>query len=119
MRTTVRGWAAEKDQFPKRDRRKASPLASPQQPMGHVFLRGQIHQKLFGRSPPVQHSATRFQRHRRAGDPSSFFKSFLLLLIRLRIAWANRYPPKIQPTQKFPDAALVEDDAETILDPVP
>src|ERR1700722_14886026 len=37
MTTTVRGWAAEKDQFPKRDRPKASPLASPQQPMGHVF----------------------------------------------------------------------------------
>src|SRR6201996_6603037 len=49
-----RGWATEKDQFPNRDRPQASPLASPQQPMGHVFLRGQIHQKSFGRSPPGQ-----------------------------------------------------------------
>src|SRR6476660_1826168 len=75
MRTTVRGWVAEKDQFPKRDRPKASPLASPQQPMDHVFLRGQIHQKLFGRSPRAHDSAIRFYRHRRAADPSSFFKS--------------------------------------------
>ena len=57
MRTTVRGWVAEKDQFPKRDRLKASPLASPQQPMSHVFLRGQVHQKVFGRSPRVKDSA--------------------------------------------------------------
>jgi len=35
------------------------------------------------------------------------------------MAWTNRYAPKIQPTQKFPDATLVEDDAKTILDPVP
>src|ERR1700710_1009824 len=60
MRTTVRGWAAEKDQFPKRDRPKASPLANPQQPMGHVFLRGQIHQKLFGRSPRVLNGTASF-----------------------------------------------------------
>jgi hypothetical protein len=32
-----RGWATEKDQFPNRDRPQASPHASPQQPMGHVF----------------------------------------------------------------------------------
>jgi hypothetical protein len=35
------------------------------------------------------------------------------------MSWTYRYAPKIQPTQEFPDAALVEDDAETILDPVP
>jgi hypothetical protein len=34
------------------------------------------------------------------------------------MSWTNRDTPKIQPTQKFTDAALVEDDAETILDPV-
>src|SRR5277367_3308181 len=61
------------DQFPKRDRPKASPLASPQQPMGHVFLRGQVHQKVFGRSPRIHDSATSFYRYRRAADPSRFF----------------------------------------------
>jgi len=35
------------------------------------------------------------------------------------MAWANRYASEIQPTQKSADAALVEDDAEAILDPVP
>ena len=35
------------------------------------------------------------------------------------MSWTYRYAPKIQPTQEFPDAALMEDDAETILDPVP
>jgi hypothetical protein len=43
--------------------------------MGQVFLRGLLHQKLFGRSPPVHDSATRFHRHRRAADPSPFFNS--------------------------------------------
>lgn len=37
MRTTQRGWAAEVDQFPNRDRPRASPFASLQQPMDHVF----------------------------------------------------------------------------------
>jgi hypothetical protein len=73
----VRGWVAEKDQFPKRDRPKASPLASPQQPMSHVFSRGQVHQKVFGRSPRVKDSATGFYRYRRAADPSSFFRNAL------------------------------------------
>jgi hypothetical protein len=35
------------------------------------------------------------------------------------MSWTNRYAPKIQPTKKFSDAALVENDAETIRDPVP
>src|ERR1700760_2422203 len=88
-RTTVRGWAAEKDQFPNRDRPKASPLASPQQPMDHVFLRGQIHQKPFGRSPRGHGSAIRFYRHRRAADPSSFFKSLLRRRILLWVVGAR------------------------------
>jgi hypothetical protein len=41
--------------------------------MDHVFLRGQVHQKIVGRSPPAQHSANRFYRRRRPDDPSSFF----------------------------------------------
>src|SRR5262249_22234778 len=39
-------------QFPKRDRRLASPLSRAQQPMDHVFLRGTCHQKAVGRSLP-------------------------------------------------------------------
>jgi hypothetical protein len=46
----------------KRDRPEASPLASPQPPMDHVFLRGLIHQKAFGRSPRRHNSAVRFYR---------------------------------------------------------
>ena len=84
----------ENDQFPNRDRSKASPLASPQQPMDHVFLRGQIHQKLFGRSPRDQDSATRFYRYRRAVDPSSFFKSRLGCRVFLRM-----HRPRLQPGQ--------------------
>jgi hypothetical protein len=34
------------------------------------------------------------------------------------MSWTNRDAPKIQPAQKLTDAALVEDDAETIIDPV-
>jgi len=41
--------------------------------MGHVFLRGQFHQKVVGRSPPAKHTASSFYRHRRAPGPSSFF----------------------------------------------
>ena len=56
-------------------RLEASPLASPRQPMSHVFSRGQVHQKVFGRSPRVKDSATGFYRYRRAADPSSFFRN--------------------------------------------
>src|SRR3954466_1834331 len=52
-----------KHQFPNRDRHKASPLASPQQPVDHVFLRGLTPPKscrpllpprsVAGRSPPT------------------------------------------------------------------
>ena len=43
---TTRGWATEINQFPNRDRSMASPHASPQQPMGHVFLQGQATKNL-------------------------------------------------------------------------
>ncbi len=43
--------------------------------MDHVFLRGQIHQKAFGRSPPRHNSEVRFYRYRRDADPSPFFKT--------------------------------------------
>jgi len=43
--------------------------------MGHVFLRGHIHQKVVGRSPPAKHTASSFYRHRRAPGPSSFFET--------------------------------------------
>jgi hypothetical protein len=70
------------DQFPNRDRPKASPFASPLQPLDHVFLRGQLHQKIVGRSPPAQHSANRFYRHRRPDDPSSFFWTSMIASAR-------------------------------------
>jgi hypothetical protein len=54
--------------------------------MGQVFLRGLLHQKLFGRSPPVHDSATRFHRHRRAADPSPFFKCLDDTLVLGRVA---------------------------------
>src|SRR5271165_2266635 len=84
------GKDVENDQFPNRDRPKASPLASPQQPMDHVFLRGQIHQKLFGRSPRVHDSAIRFHRHRRAADPSWFFKSLDRAFGLRMMTWPRR-----------------------------
>jgi hypothetical protein len=49
-------------QFPNRDRPKAAPPASPQPPMDQVFLRGQIHQKAFGLSPPHHNRAVCFYR---------------------------------------------------------
>src|SRR3954452_13776112 len=42
-----------KHQFPNRDRRTASPLASPLQPMDHVFYGDLFHQKVVGRSSPA------------------------------------------------------------------
>src|SRR3954466_12907769 len=63
-----------KHQFPNRDRHKASPLASPQQPVDHVFLRGL--------TPPkscrpllshADHNANRFYGHRRTTEPREFF----------------------------------------------
>src|SRR3954454_1475180 len=63
-----------KHQFPNRDRRTASPLASPQQPVDHVFLRGL--------TPPkscrpllshADHNASRFSGHRRKTEPREFF----------------------------------------------
>ena len=77
--------------------------------MGHVFLRGQIHQKLFGRSPPDQDSATRFYRYRRATNPSSFFKSLLRLKIAflrnirlddVRRAWLQHKSQRLGPSLK-------------------
>jgi hypothetical protein len=65
-----------KHQFPNRDRRKASPLASPQQP--HIFLRGL--------TPPkscrpllshADHNANRFYGHRRKTKPREFFRKSL------------------------------------------
>src|SRR5215213_5498340 len=49
--TRWRGGAVRKNQFPNRDR-LASPLSSPQQPVGQVWYRGLAHQKPDGRSPP-------------------------------------------------------------------
>src|SRR3954468_20118360 len=65
--------ACGKHQFPNRDRHKASPLASPQQPVDHVFLRGL--------TPPkscrpllshADHNANRFYGHRRTTEPREF-----------------------------------------------
>jgi len=108
----MRGWATENDQFPNRDRPKASPLASPQQPMDHVFLRGQIHQKLFGRSPRAHDSAIRFYRHRRAADPSSFFKSLLCGRILFGMMRPRLQLGEFQLPQPFADRALGNGDRE-------
>ena len=62
-------------QFPNRDRPEASPLASPQPPMDHVFQRGQIHQKAIGRSPPRHNSEVRFYRYRRPPIRARFLKA--------------------------------------------
>ena len=102
----------ENDQFPNRDRSKASPLASPQQPMDHVFLRGQLHQKLFGRSPRGQDSATRFYRYRRAIDPSSFFKSRLGCRVFLRMHRPRLQSGQPELVQPFADGAFMHLDAE-------
>ena len=80
--------------------------------MGHVFLRGLVHQKLSGRSPPVHDSATRFHRHRRAADPSPFFKRFDDPLVLGRMARAGAHVGEAQLLQKLSDVALVEIDAE-------
>jgi hypothetical protein len=42
--------------------------------MDHVFKRGQIHQKAFGRSPQRHNSGVRFYRYRRDADPSPLLK---------------------------------------------
>src|SRR3954465_4788062 len=64
-----------KHQFPNRDRRQASPLASPQQPMDHVFLRGLNPPK---RCRPllskVDLNGSRFYGNRRKTDPRWFFR---------------------------------------------
>ena len=74
--------------------------------MGHVFLRGQVHQKPFGRSPPVQDSATRFYRHRRNADPSPFFKSLLRRRILLRMMRTGLKPGELHFAQPFADRAF-------------
>jgi len=63
-----------KHQFPNRDRRTASPLASPLQPMDHVFLRGPIPPK--SRRPllsSADHNASRFYGHRRKNRAARVF----------------------------------------------
>jgi hypothetical protein len=60
----------ETNHFPNRDRPEASPLATPQPPIDHVFKRGQIHQKASGRSPPRHNSEVRSYDYRRDADPS-------------------------------------------------
>ena len=91
QRKSERGCTTEKDLSPNRDRPKASPLASPQQPMSHVFLRRQIHLKLFSHSPPIQYSAPCFYRHRRPAHPSSFFILLLLIFIFLLFIFSIFY----------------------------
>src|SRR5688572_33322280 len=64
-----------KHQFPNRDRRTASPLASPQQPVDHVFLRGLTPPKSC--RPLLSHAdrnANRFYGHRRKTEPREFFR---------------------------------------------
>jgi len=80
--------------------------------MGHVFLRRQVHQKLFGRSPHGQDSAASFSRHRRAGDPSSFFKSLLGGEIGLWVTrlWLQLGQTKL--TQPFANRALMHPHGE-------
>jgi hypothetical protein len=53
---------------------------------GPRFLWGLLHQKLFGRFLPFHDSATRFHRHRRAADPSPFFKYLDDSLVLGRVA---------------------------------
>jgi hypothetical protein len=76
--------------------------------MDQVLLRGQIHQKLFGRFPRVHDSATRFYRCRRPTDPSSFFKSILCRKIGFRMQGTHGDAAEIQLVQQLTDTALMQ-----------
>src|SRR3954465_3884667 len=82
-----------KHQFPNRDRRQASPLASPQQPMDHVFLRGLNPPK---RCRPllskVDLNGSRFYGNRRKTYPRWFFKKEADLQPHRVRAWLTPAP---------------------------
>src|SRR5271156_277738 len=60
------GLGCADDQFPKRDRLTASPLSRAQQPMGHVFLRGNSPPKSDRPLPSITRiDLSRFYAHRR------------------------------------------------------
>src|ERR1017187_2583239 len=62
----VEGLGCAVDQFPKRDRRMASPLSRAQQPMDHVFLRGSMPPKSRRPLPSTKRiDLNRFYAHRR------------------------------------------------------
>src|SRR6201997_4743857 len=62
-------------QFPTRDRRMASPLSSPQQPMDHVFLRGHSPPKSTRPLPSVRRiELRRFYAHRADAVRDRFFE---------------------------------------------
>src|SRR3984885_11324021 len=63
------------DQFPKRDRRTASPLSRAQQPMDHVFLRGSMPPKSRRPLPSTKRiDLNRFYAHRRTLSEMVFLK---------------------------------------------
>src|SRR5271167_2773529 len=65
------------DQFPKRDRRMASPLSRAQQPMDHVFLRGSMPPKSRRPLPSTKRiDLNRFYAHRWTLSKMVFLKSF-------------------------------------------
>src|SRR5208282_5187466 len=64
------------DQFPKRDRRMASPLSRAQQPMDHVFLRGSMPPKSRRPLPSTKRiDLNRFYAHRRTLSKMVFLRN--------------------------------------------
>jgi hypothetical protein len=63
------------DQFPKRDRLTASPLSRAQQPVDHVFMRGNLPPKSGRPLPSIQRiDLSRFYAHRRTLSEMVFKK---------------------------------------------